>query len=196
MQFIYTATSPFARKVNMVIHVLGIKDNVEYTIINPLEDPKIRDLNPLGKVPALVDGGKCLIDSSLICEYLDDHQTMNLFQKNSAHYYAIAQAHFLANGIMDAAVNSVFEHKRETEHSLYWLNRWDESIRGAIAQAQTPVLAGEDDPNIATVAMACALGYLDFRLPNLDWRTHNPSLEQWFKTIEKCFWYVKTCPPQ
>lgn len=190
-----STTSPFARKANMVVQLTGLSDHTDIIYTNPFEDASLRSINPLGKVPALVHGDMLLTDSYLICEYLDDKAAnLNLYRKGQVDYYQVQQVHMLCNGILDAAVATVMEKRRTTEHSDYWLSRWDASISTALNILDVSQLGDTQHPHIGTVALIAALGYLDFRHPERNWRKHYPAIAEWFSNFEHLPWVESTAP--
>lgn len=175
--------SPFARKCRVIAHELGIKLDIIH-IESAREDPNLRNVNPLKQIPVLVlDDGSTLFDSPVICEYLNQigggkfFPGMSIFRHNSGRWKALGlQA--LGDGIADAAVAWRYELRGPEE-------RRDPD---RIARAKATITAGTDalervkfakDPTIGEIAVACALGYMDFRLPDLDWRASHPNLASW-----------------
>lgn len=198
MQLYYSLTSPYARKVTILAQLLNLGD-LELVRANPLADEALRKINPLGKVPALIDGDLSLFESSLICEYLDDKGSAvggkSFLQRKTPQYYSVQKAHMLANGIMDAAVATVMELRRnDAEQSAFWLERWHAAMVHAVQSIDLDTLGDSDRVHIGTIATVCALGYLDFRLPPLNWRECNPALKQWYEVIENQPWAVETMP--
>lgn len=195
MTLYYNRTSPFARKCWMVVEFASLHDQVELNITNPMADESLRETNPLGKVPALKTPELTLFDSPIICEYLDTlNDTTDLFKRNTPEYFQIQMAHVRANGVLEAAVASLMEKRRETEHSQLWLQRWQSSIEKTIRTQACDHLGSPDDVSIATISMAAALGYLDFRFAELNWREWNEDLAQWFENIAHCPWFIATIP--
>lgn len=175
--------SPFARKCRVIAHELGIKLDIIH-IESAREDPNLRNVNPLKQIPVLVlDDGSTLFDSPVICEYLNHSgggkffPGMSIWRHNSGRWKALGlQA--LGDGIADAAVAWRYELRGPEE-------RRDPD---RIGRAQATIAAGLDalervkfakDPTIGEIAVACALGYMDFRLPDLDWRASHPNLAGW-----------------
>jgi len=197
MQLYYSATSPFARKVNMMLHYTGQIENTELVLTN-FESDELRRLNPLGKIPALVDGKTTLADSPIICEYLDEHYeqagNLSVFHCGRGSYYAVQSAHALADGLAQAAVNIVFENKRTTEPSHYWIERWQLAVETAIKNIDLKAIGSASDVNIATLATIAALGYLDFRLGHYPWREWNAPLDNWLESIKNEPWVTVTTP--
>jgi glutathione S-transferase len=184
MKLYANAASPFARKALVIAHELGLKLEVVKTI--PAGNDEYRRVNPLGKIPALeLDDGSILIDSPVICEYLNHHgggkffPGMSLWRSESGRWKALGlQA--LADGIMEAAVARVQEGRVPPE----------KQNEAAIAKHLKAMAAGLDAlervtfaevPTIGEISAACALGYVDFRLPQLDWRATRPKLAAWFE---------------
>jgi glutathione S-transferase len=198
MQLYHSPTSPFARKVYMLALAARLPD-LKLVRANPLADEALRAVNPLGKIPALVDGDLTLIDSPLICEYLDDKSIAlgkpGFFHKHSPDYYVVQRTHALADGIMDAAVATVMERRRQdSEQSFHWLRRWQLAITNGLAWIEQQNLGSATQPHIGTFAAIAALGYLDFRLPDMVWRDHYPHLATWYTAMESAEWVTVTRP--
>lgn len=198
MKLFYSTTSPFARKVRICALLLN-PIGLELIKTNPLEDESLRKINPLGKVPALEDNGFLLADSPLICEYLNSLSMgasgIDLFRKTSDEYFRIQSLHAQANGILDAAVATVMEHRRtDSEQSKYWLDRWHKSIKGTLAIIDIQHCGTRTDVHIGTIALLCALDYLSFRLPDLLWREENPKLASLFDVFGDAPWFTETDP--
>lgn len=198
MQLYYSPTSPFARKVHMLALAAKLPD-LELVRANPLADDTLRAVNPLGKVPALVDGELTLIDSPLICEYLDDKSMAlgnpSFFHKQQSDYFLVQRSHALADGVLDAAVATVMERRRQdSEQSSHWLRRWRQAITSGLAWLESQDIGSAAQPHIGTFATVAALGYLDFRLPDLHWRDQNPSLARWYAEMESIGWVAATQP--
>lgn len=181
MKLYGNAASPFARKCRVIAHELGLKLEEIRTL--PMQEPEFRRINPLGKIPALVlDDGSVLIDSPVICEYLNHmgggkfFPGMNIFKNTSGRWKALGLA-ALGDGIADAAVAYVI------------LGRENPVPEAARKRQMDTVLAALDalervnfakDPTIGEISIGCALGYVDFRLPDLDWKSSRPKLAAWF----------------
>ncbi|MFT5082451.1 MAG: glutathione S-transferase [Lentisphaeria bacterium] len=197
MELFYNTTSPFARKCSMVLHLNGLINETELVLTNPFDDA-YKNTNPLGKVPALVDGDLTLFDSPLMCEYLDDTSVANggltLLHKNTPHYYPIQQIHSQADGILDAAVSTLFETRRETEQSDYWMSRWHSAIKTGVGTLPMDKLGNVAQPNMGTVATIAALGYLDFRMAHYGWRDWNAALAEWYANCQDASWVEATLP--
>ena len=198
MQLYYSQTSPFARKVAMLLHFTGQIEQCEL-VFSTFNDEALREQNPLGKIPALVNDALVLFESDLICEYLDDlwclDGNLSLIARGSQHYYLQQKAQAQANGVIEAAVNAALEKRRETEHSEHWLGRWETAIEQGLKTLDLEHCGTAEKPNMASFCLASALGYLDFRHPHLDWRSRSEELAHWHSKVEDCVWYRQTVPP-
>lgn len=185
MKLRYSPTSPFVRKVTVTLVETGLEGRVERMPTDAF-DPATdlgRD-NPLGKVPALrLPGGEVLYDSPVICEYLDSlHDGIRLFPAVGGTRWTALRRQALGDGLMDAGVARRLEQKRLAgEQSPAWIERQ----RGAMTRV-LDALEDEADGLAGTVtighiALACALGYVDFRFADDGWRNGRPALADWFE---------------
>jgi glutathione S-transferase len=190
MKLYMSPASPFARKARIIIRELDLTRLVEEIPANPAASEELRKINPLGKIPALVlDDGSTLIDSPVICEYLNElgggkfFPGMSVWRSATGRWRALTlQA--LGDGIADAAVARVYEGRRPEELQN----------KEAIAKYTTVIGRSLDalerarftePPTIGEIAVGCAIGYLDFRLPELDWRAKRPQLRDWYEGFAK-----------
>jgi len=183
-QLVYAPASPFARKVVVTLIETGQRDAVELiaTPGTPTEpDARRISVNPLGKIPALVrPDGPALYDSRVICRYLDQRGGGGLYPPG--RLWEVLTLEALSDGIMDAAVLMVYEHRCRApgEISQTWLEaQWGKVTRAlnAVEDRWMPHLAGQ--LTMAQIALGCALGYLDFRHADRDWRTGRMALAEW-----------------
>lgn len=185
MKLRYSPTSPFVRKVTVALHETGQIDTVELVptdVWNP-ESDIARD-NPVGKVPALVaDDGAAYVESSMICEYLDSlHGGAKLYPASGPDRWRVLRLQALADGIIGAAVDRIIESRRPQDKQ--W-SGWHERRAAAIART-LDLLESEahtlgDEANGGTIALGCALGYLDFRFNAENWRDGRPRLAAWYE---------------
>lgn len=185
MKLYHASASPFVRTVMVCLHETNLINQVELVevAITPVSPgDTVPAKNPLGKIPALErDGGPTLYDSRVICRYLDDLATANLYPEPPMLWEALT-LEATAQGIMDAAVIMVYEKRVRPEEKQFdgWLDaQWDKVSRAldAVESRWMSHLAGPLD--MAQISMGCALGYLDFRHPDKDWRAGRPSLKAW-----------------
>lgn len=202
MQLFYAAASPFVRKVLVLAHETGLFEQlrIEPVTITPLRpDDRLNAGNPVGKIPALQLGdGTALYDSPVICEYLDslEHAGSPMFPGGDARWVALRRQ-AMADGIMDAAVLCRYEAALRPEAL-----RWQDWARGQQAKISRTLDALEaeaggfgDDVDIGTISIGCALGYLDFRFSENDWRPDRPALAAWYAGFAQRPSMQQTRPP-
>ena len=175
--------SPFGRKVRMAIAVLGLDKDVKVEAADT-SDPNdsVRRQNPLGKIPVLLaDDGNAYYDSRVILEYLD-HQAGGgkIVPRDPVARLAALRLQALCDGILDASILTVYEsrwRKPET-HDAKWLDHQAGKVARGLAalEASPPKLGGS--PDVGHIALACTLGYRDFRF-NGSWRAGHPKLVAW-----------------
>ncbi|HSN19120.1 MAG TPA: glutathione S-transferase [Usitatibacter sp.] len=200
MKLYYSATSPFVRKVLVCAHERGLAGGLELVTTKVVPSEPNRDyarVTPLMKVPALVrDDGMVLFDSVVICEYLDSmSKGPRLFPAEGDARWRALRLHAAADGILEAAVLARYENfVRPAE--LRW-KAWTDGQLLKVDQALDFLEQNHPDlegVTIGTIAVGCALGYLDFRYADRDWRKGRPKLAAWFETISKRPSFEKTVP--
>ncbi len=179
----YSSASPFVRKVLVFAHEAGLAASIELVPTDVwAPDSDIARDNPLGKVPALVTDVGTFIGSTLCCEYLDTlHEGRPLIPTAPTERWPVLQRHALGDGIMEAAVARVVEAVRRPKDLVFQgnLDRQEAKIRRAVDAVETQAAALDKRIDLATITLACALGYLDFRLPDLNWRAGHPAVARW-----------------
>lgn len=183
------SASPYVRKVMIVAHELGITDNIEIldSAAHPIErDSRIQAFNPLAKVPAArTEDGVALYDSRVICEYLDTEAGGGLFPAPGPARWTALRRQALADGLLDAAILVRYETLVRPEAHQWAL--WDERQRDKLNDALDAMAAdlpSAYSPDIGSIGYACALGWLDFRFPDLAWQARRPALAAWHTTFE------------
>lgn len=182
MKLIGSLTSPFVRKVRVVLAEKKI--DADLVIDSPwADDTHVPQFNPLGKVPVLVlDDDMRLFDSRVIVEYLDHAAPNNrLLPVPNRERIAVRRWEALADGICDAAANVFLEARRpDGERSEAWIARQRAKVTAALQSAAeelgTNAWCLGNAFTLADIAMGCALGYLAFRFPDIDWRAAHPNL--------------------
>jgi glutathione S-transferase len=183
MKLTFSPASPFARKVRICAIELGLIDKIELVPATVApgtpNEAYAHDINPLRKLPALIlDDGTVLVDSFVICEYLDDLAGNKLITASGAARWEVKSEHSMLQGMLDAMLLCRYEKLLRPE-ALRWQvwydDQWDRAWQGfARFEAQPDVLARPLD--ITQIALACALGYADFRFPDCNWRNSFPKL--------------------
>jgi len=186
MQLFYSPTSPYTRKVMVVLHEVGLLDDVALLPSggSPLDSTNMPVAqNPLGKVPTLLrDDGPAIYDSRVICRYLDDRAKAGLYPQ--ARLWETLTLEATADGIMDAALLMVYEDRLRDapQKSQDWVEgQWLKIERAldALSERWLSHLAGPLD--MGQIALGCALGYLDFRHANRSWCNAHPALSEWYQ---------------
>jgi glutathione S-transferase len=189
MKLRYSPTSPYVRKVSVTAIELGLAEKIERIPTDPLDrDSGLAEHNPLGKVPALIlDDGGVLYDSPVVCEYLDSlHGGPKLFPAAGPARWTALRHQALGDGILDAAILRMVETLRRPEKLRWqaWIDHQTAKIARALDrfEAEARELEGAPDGplTIGRITAGCALGYLDFRFPDLGWRDGRPGLAAWY----------------
>ena len=177
---IYFSPPPFVRKCLVAAHELGLADRIEKlpSAAGPVaRDQTIIASNPLGQVPTFfTDDGQVLYDSRVICEYLNVLGGGALFPAEGKPRWQALTEQSLGDGMLGAALLARYETVLRPE-ALRW-DGWYEGQMGkvrdglALLEQNTAALAQRVD--IGTITIGCALGYLDFRYPDYDWRAGFP----------------------
>ena len=186
MRLIGAVTSPYVRKVRVVL----AEKKLDYRFVPEdvwADDTQIAAANPLGKVPCLVmDGQDAVFDSRVIVEYLDMLSPVGrLIPPSGRERVEVKTWEALADGLMDAAILARLERtwpgRADSERSEAWIARQMKKVDDALAAmdrglGDKPWCAPAVHITLADIAVGCALGYLDFRFPELDWRERHPNL--------------------
>ena len=203
MKLIGSPTSPYVRKVCIVM----AEKKLDYRMV--AEDvwsanTTIHASNPLGKVPCLVlEGGEAVFDSRVIVEYLDTLSPVGkLIPANGRERAEVKTWEALADGLLDAAILARMEaswaHRPAEQRSQAWIDRQ----LGKIAEALRAMSQGlADKPycsgahlSLSDIAVGCALGYLDFRFPSIDWRGQHPNLGALYERLAQRQSFKDTAP--
>ena len=203
MKLIGSLTSPYVRKVRVVM----AEKKLDFQLV--LEDPWHSDAviksNPLGKVPCLVmEGGEAVFDSRVIVEYLDTLSPVGkLIPPPGRERVEVRTWEALADGVLDAAVHARLEAtwsgRAEGERSQAWIERQMRAVNASLKAmsqglGEKPFCCGNHF-SLADVAVGCALGYLDFRFPQIDWRTPYPNLQKLGDKLAARQSFIDTQPP-
>jgi glutathione S-transferase len=187
MKLLGSSSSPYVRKVRVVM----AEKKLDFEFVP--EDvwsaqTSIAESNPLGKVPCLImEGGEALFDSRVIVEYLDTLSPVGkLIPSVGRERAEIKTWEALADGLLDAAVlarlEATWDGRTEAQRSQAWIDRQLGKIHAGVRSmghglAEKPFCAGIYF-SLADIAVGVALGYLDFRFPQIDWRTDHPNLHK------------------
>jgi glutathione S-transferase len=185
MKLFYSTTSPYSRKARVIAIEKGLADRLALEHCNPHElFPPLLEANPLHRVPTLVtDSGEVLFDSPVICEWLDSLVPEPcLLPAGGSPRWMVLRGQALADGMLDDAVAIVLERRRpENLQSAETIDARQAVLLRCAGVLEADVPALPRTLNLAHISVGCALGYLDFRMPELDWRSGHPALTEWFE---------------
>lgn len=192
MKLLHAPTSPFVRKVMVVALQTGLAESIEteFNAANPLQrDPALAAHNPLGKIPALIlDDGSAIYDSPVICEYLAATAgDTTLFPPAGPARWAALTQQAMGDGLLDAAIANRYETVMRPEEKRWqgWTDAQLAKVRGALDEIETIAPTLGTTPTIGSIAIGCALGYLDFRYADLGWREGRPAAAAWFAAFDE-----------
>ncbi len=204
MKLIGSTTSPYVRKVRIVM----AEKKLDYQLT--LEDvwspdTKMSQHNPLGKVPCLLmEGGEVLHDSRVIVEYLDTLSPVGKLIPAAGRERAETKTwEALADGLLDAAIlarlEATWPGRAPTERSQAWIDRQLDKINQALKAisqglGDKPFCSGIHF-SLSDVAVGCAVGYLDFRFPQIDWRGSHPNLARLADKLNQRNSFIESQPP-
>ncbi|MEL6583922.1 MAG: glutathione S-transferase family protein [Pseudomonadota bacterium] len=192
-------TSPYCRKVKMVMHHFGMTDVALVPAAGNAAAPGTMPMsvNPLGKIPCLQrDDGPALYDSRVICAYLNDLHRGDLYG-TGAQTWDIMTLEATADGILDAALTIVYEARVRPPEMIYepWTSGQADKINRALDALEARWIAMLQGPlNLGQIAVGSALGYLDLRGPVGEWRTDCPHLSAWFAEFAQTEMMLATPP--
>jgi glutathione S-transferase len=200
LKLIYSPTSPYARKVRVVLAEKKIEcQSVEMSPWTP--DTRVPDFNPLGKIPVLMlDDDTALYDSRVIVEYLDDVSPVaRLIPDPARQRIVVRRWEALADGMCDAAIGIVLERRREaSQQSPDYVERQQRKLTAGLAEMSREL--GErtwcngEAFTLADIAAGCMLGYLDLRHADIDWRGQYPNLAKHAEKLGRRASFADTVP--
>jgi len=200
MKLFYSRTSPFVRKVMVLLQETDQLGDVELmasagTPVNPGTMPVQH--NPLGKIPALLPAnGPAMFDSRVICRYLDDRAGGQLYPKGD-DLWPVLTLEAMADGMLDAAILMVYEARIRPEDTRMpdWIEGQWHKVDRALTALEGDWLAYLSGPlTMGQVAIGCALEYIDFRHNVRDWRNGRANLAAWQKAFTQRPSMAQTVP--
>ena len=187
MKLIGSSSSPYVRKVRIVM----AEKKLDYNYLTDnvwSADSRISESNPLGKVPCLImEGAEALFDSRVIVEYLDTLSPVGkLIPTVGRERAEVKTWEALADGVLDASVmarlEATWDGRTKAQRSQAWIDRQLDKVHASVKAmgkglGDKPFCAGIH-LSLADIAVGCALGYLDFRFPQITWRSDYPNLSK------------------
>ncbi|MDB5460492.1 MAG: hypothetical protein JWO72_2233 [Caulobacteraceae bacterium] len=179
MKLYYHPISPFVRKVLVVAHENGLAGRIE-TVLTDTLDERLRAINPLAKIPALaLEDGTVLYDSRVICEYLDAMGPGAMLPAAGEARWRVRLLEALGDGVADGVLRIVMENRRpEDDRHADVIVRQQRAVMAGLAEAERQLEPGRF--TLGEAAVACAIGYLEMRLPQQHWRAAHPRLAAWY----------------
>ncbi|WP_294769332.1 glutathione S-transferase C-terminal domain-containing protein [uncultured Rhodoferax sp.] len=203
MKLLGSTSSPYVRKVRVVM----AEKKLDYAFVTEDvwgPDTTIAESNPLGKVPCLImEGAEALFDSRVIVEYLDTLSPVGkLIPSVGRERAEIKTWEALADGLMDAAIlarlEATWAGRTKAQRSQAWIDRQMRKVTDALKAMDRGLgekaFCGGIHLSLADIAVGCALGYLDFRFPQIDWRTEHPNLAKLYEKLAQRPSFADTIP--
>ncbi|MEL6550658.1 MAG: glutathione S-transferase family protein [Pseudomonadota bacterium] len=188
MELTQSPASPFVRMAVVAAHEAGVIDQVTLTPVatSPVNTAAaVAASNPLGKIPVLTrDDGGALYDSRVICRYFARLGGVALYPE--AREWEVLTLEATGHGIAEAAVLMVYERRvrPENEQSETWIEAQWEKARRTLDALEARWMSHLHGPlDMGQIAVACALGYIDFRHPDRDWRAGRTALAAWYESF-------------
>lgn len=202
MKLIASLTSPFARKVRVMLAEKNMPFELQVDV--PWNaDTQVPQYNPLGKIPVLVlDDGSTVFDSRVIVEYLEAEKAWPvLIPLEDKARIAVKRWEALADGVADAAAAIFLERKRaDAQQSATWIARQQQKIdlglRAMSADLKGKTWCVGETFSLADIAVGCTLGYLDLRFPEIVWRAQYPVLRELAEKLAQRESFKATVPPE
>jgi glutathione S-transferase len=203
MKLLGSTSSPYVRKVRVVM----AEKKLDYAFVTEdvwAADTSIAESNPLGKVPCLImEGAEALFDSRVIVEYLDTLSPVGkLIPSVGRERAEIKTWEALADGLMDAAIlarlEATWTGRTKAQRSQAWIDRQMVKVTDAVKAMDRGLgekpFCGGIHLSLADIAVGCALGYLDFRFPQIDWRANHPNLGKLLEKLAQRPSFADTVP--
>ncbi len=203
LKLIGATTSPYVRKVRIMM----AEKKLEYTFVEEnvwAADTTINHANPLGKVPCLIlDAGEALFDSRVIVEYLDILSPVGKMIPASGRERAEVKTwEALADGLLDASIlarlEATWAGRTEEQRSLKWIDRQltkvGDSLKAMSVGLGEKAFCSGIHMSLADIAVGSALGYLDFRFPEIKWRNSYPNLAKLQEKLMQKQSFIDTIP--
>ena len=203
MKLIGALTSPYVRKVRIVM--AEKKLDYQFELEDVWANQAILKSNPLGKVPCLVlEGGEAVFDSRVIVDYLDTRSPVSrLIPDGNRERTEVRTWEALADGVLDAAILARLEQtwagRSAEQRSQAWTDRQLGKVDAALVAMSTGLAekawCSGNHLTLADIAVGCAVGYLDFRFPAIDWRERHANLARLYDKLSTRTSFIDTLPP-
>ncbi len=186
MKLLWSSRSPFARKVMVAAHEVGVADRIviERVVVSASKpNADVMALNPLNKIPTLVlHDGRLLYDSRVICEYFDSlHDGPKLHPPDPAMRWPVLRRQALGDGFLEVLILRLVERARPEEtQSESHLAAHRLKTAATLDRIEAEGVGPVEQTDVGHIAIGCALGYLDFRFAADNWRAGHQKLAAWY----------------
>jgi glutathione S-transferase len=181
LKLYYSPTSPYARKCRALVIEKDLQRSISFVEVIPQDNPdEFLASNPLGKVPALErDRGPTLVNSPLICEYIDSLNDENWIPRSGESRILVLRQQALADGLLDLTMGRRIEETRDEDLRWdFWHDRWEHGIKRTVKQLDEERSAFERSVDLGALSIAIALSYIDLRFSEWGWRSEYPALDE------------------
>jgi glutathione S-transferase len=193
-----TPSSPFARKIRMAQIETGQQGLIEWRMLTREERATlVPSINPLGKVPCVVlENGEALYDSPVICAWVDaQHGGHRLIPDSGHERWRVLTLEALGDGLGEAVVAVALEQgKAEGERSQAVIDRQAGKVKSGLAALDKAAPGFHDPLTVGEIAVACAIGYMEYRKVVPGWRESFPALGGWYNRLADRPSFAETLP--
>jgi glutathione S-transferase len=187
MQLYGSTRSPFSRKALVAVHELHLVDRIEFVpvvVSQTQTDPILEKIHPLGQIPVLVlDDGRVLHDSFVVCEYLDRFAGGSLVPAQGEARWEVLARHSFGQALLETLVKLFAERKRTSDPlQPQYVAAFTAKVFRVLPTLDAHYGATPDSFDLGDIAIACALSYADFRFPQHDWRAGHGALAAFYAT--------------
>jgi glutathione S-transferase len=187
----WSPRSPFVRKVMIAAHECGLADRIETVrTVVAASQPNIELMkeNPQSRLPTLrLADGTVIYDSPVICEYFDGLAGGGkLFPQAFPERLVALRRQSLGDGMLDTLLMWRGEVTRPpAQQSIKHVQAWRLKTNVSVdaLEEEADALASSQF-SIGHLALGVALGYIDFRFPELNWREGHPKITAWHAAFE------------
>ena len=187
----WSPRSPFVRKVMIAAHELGLSERIETvrTVVAASEpNTELMKENPQSRLPTLrLADGTAIYDSPVICEYFDMLAGGGkLYPQDISERLVALRRQSLGDGMLDTLLMWRGEATRPpAQQSIKHMQAWRLKTKVSVDALEEDADAlGASQFSIGHIALGVALGYIDFRFPELKWREGHPKIAAWHATFE------------
>lgn len=196
MKLFYTLSSPYAACVRATISELKADHLFELVETAPFDNnSEFLAANPLGKVPCLVDEGEAILDSEVICDYIDANMSGGQLFEQVYASWPLKTFYSICSGLIDLSVNRRIEKLREQQgiRSDFWWERYQSALERTLTEIERRLPSLPEEFCVIHISLFCALSYLDFRHSDFDWQAQFDNLAKFYAEYAErpCFEHCK-----